>query len=62
MEVFWLVQFIGGCGKFFEGTPDQMYESLCKKLASLPHETQVYCGHEVCVKDSLILGSVSIPC
>jgi hydroxyacylglutathione hydrolase len=38
--------FIGGCGKFFEGTPDQMYESLCKKLASLPHETQVYCGHE----------------
>ncbi len=40
-------QFIGGCGRFFEGTPDQMYESLCVTLASLPPDTRVYCGHEV---------------
>ncbi|KAH7351788.1 hypothetical protein KP509_19G014400 [Ceratopteris richardii] len=43
--------FIGGCGRFFEGTPEQMYYSLCEKLASLPARTQVYCGHEYTVKN-----------
>ncbi|CAI0459263.1 unnamed protein product [Linum tenue] len=39
--------FIAGCGKFFEGTAEQMHQSLCVTLASLPKHTQVYCGHEV---------------
>lgn len=43
--------FIGGCGKFFEGTAEQMYHSLCKKLASLPPSTRVFCGHEYTVKN-----------
>lgn len=34
-----------GCGRLFEGTPDQMYKSL-GHLAALPPETQVYSGHE----------------
>jgi hydroxyacylglutathione hydrolase len=34
-----------GCGRLFEGTPEQMWESL-SKLAALPHETVVYSGHE----------------
>ncbi|MBT9247517.1 hydroxyacylglutathione hydrolase [Gemmobacter fulvus] len=34
-----------GCGRLFEGTPDQMWQSLCK-LAALPPETQVCSGHE----------------
>jgi len=34
-----------GCGRVFEGTPSQMYESLAK-LAALPPETMVYSGHE----------------
>ena len=34
-----------GCGRLFEGTAKQMWESL-KKLRSLPDNTQVYCGHE----------------
>jgi hydroxyacylglutathione hydrolase len=34
-----------GCGRLFEGTPAQMHASLAK-LASLPDETRVYCGHE----------------
>jgi len=38
--------FVAGCGRLFEGTPEMMYESLCKKLAALPGETRVYCGHE----------------
>jgi hydroxyacylglutathione hydrolase len=37
--------FACGCGRLFEGTPRQMVDSL-NKLASLPGETQVYCGHE----------------
>jgi hydroxyacylglutathione hydrolase len=37
--------FCGGCGRLFEGSPQQMYESL-SALASLPAETQIYCGHE----------------
>lgn len=43
--------FIGGCGKFFEGSADQMYQSLCVTLASLPKPTRVYCGHEYTVKN-----------
>lgn len=34
-----------GCGRVFEGTPPQMWESL-SKLAALPPETIVYSGHE----------------
>lgn len=37
--------FTGGCGRIFEGTPDELYHSLCQ-LAELPQETRVYCGHE----------------
>ncbi|KAI3793136.1 hypothetical protein L1987_35750 [Smallanthus sonchifolius] len=43
--------FVAGCGKFFEGTAEQMYESLCVTLASLPKPTRVYCGHEYTVKN-----------
>ncbi|MED6114188.1 Hydroxyacylglutathione hydrolase cytoplasmic [Stylosanthes scabra] len=43
--------FIAGCGRFFEGTAEQMYESLCVTLGSLPKPTQVYCGHEYTVKN-----------
>ncbi|MFT7594129.1 MAG: hydroxyacylglutathione hydrolase [Paracoccaceae bacterium] len=34
-----------GCGRVFEGTPPQMWESL-SKLAALPGDTIVYSGHE----------------
>jgi hydroxyacylglutathione hydrolase len=34
-----------GCGRIFEGTHKEMFNSL-KKLKSLPSETKVYCGHE----------------
>jgi hydroxyacylglutathione hydrolase len=37
--------FACGCGRLFEGTPAQMVDSL-GKLARLPGETRVYCGHE----------------
>jgi len=34
-----------GCGRLFEGTPEQMWRSL-SKLAALPDATRVYCAHE----------------
>ena len=34
-----------GCGRVFEGTIKQMFESL-NKIKSLPGDTKVYCGHE----------------
>ncbi|MFC7332826.1 hydroxyacylglutathione hydrolase [Rhodocista pekingensis] len=37
--------FALGCGRLFEGTPAQMWQSLLK-LRRLPEETAVYCGHE----------------
>ena len=37
--------FSAGCGRIFEGTPTQMNASL-HRLAALPPETRVYCGHE----------------
>lgn len=37
--------FALGCGRLFEAKPPVMYESL-KKLAALPLDTEVYCGHE----------------
>lgn len=43
--------FVAGCGKFFEGTAEQMYQSLCVTLGSLPKPTRVYCGHEYTVKN-----------
>ncbi|TKY73966.1 Hydroxyacylglutathione hydrolase [Spatholobus suberectus] len=43
--------FVAGCGKFFEGTAEQMYQSLCVTLGSLPKPTRVYCGHEYAVKN-----------
>ena len=38
--------FAAGCGRLFEGTPAMMHESLNVKLAALPDDTRVYCGHE----------------
>lgn len=37
--------FAAGCGGLFEGTPEQMHQSL-SRLAALPAETRVYCTHE----------------
>jgi hydroxyacylglutathione hydrolase len=37
--------FAMGCGRLFEGTPEQMFGSL-QRLAQLPSETLVYCAHE----------------
>lgn len=40
--------FSVGCGRMFEGTAEQMHASL-DRLAALPGDTRVYCGHEYTV-------------
>lgn len=42
--------FAGGCGRIFEGTPEQMLHSL-HKLSKLPENTKIYCGHEYTQKN-----------
>ena len=40
-----------GCGRIFEGTHSQMFNSLMK-LKELPQNTKVYCGHEYTKQNS----------
>jgi hydroxyacylglutathione hydrolase len=40
-----------GCGKIFEGTYQEMFESL-NKIKSLPADTKIYCGHEYTLQNS----------
>jgi len=42
--------FAGGCGRLFEGTAEQMTQSL-GKIAALPDNTKVYCAHEYTVSN-----------
>jgi hydroxyacylglutathione hydrolase len=38
--------FSGGCGRLFEGTPEQLDHAINEVIASLPGETLLYCAHE----------------
>jgi len=40
-----------GCGKIFEGTHQEMFNSL-GKIKSLPEDTKIYCGHEYTLQNS----------
>jgi len=57
------VAFVGdslfalGCGRLFEGTPDQMWDSL-QRLAGLPADTVVYCAHEYTASNARFALSV----
>lgn len=42
--------FAGGCGRLFEGTPQQMVTSLTQ-LRALPDQTRVWCAHEYTLKN-----------
>ncbi len=37
--------FGAGCGRIFEGTPEEMYRAL-QRINKLPEDTQIYCAHE----------------
>jgi hydroxyacylglutathione hydrolase len=42
--------FLAGCGRLFEGSPEQMFSAL-QRLKLLPPDTQIYCGHEYTEKN-----------
>lgn len=49
--------FALGCGRLFEGTPEQMWDSL-QRLAALPDDTRVYCAHEYTASNARFALSV----
>lgn len=49
--------FSGGCGRLFEGTPSQMYQSF-KKLNALPEDTLICCAHEYTLSNLTFAVSV----
>lgn len=38
--------FVGGCGRLFEGTAEQLDRALSDVLAALPGDTRLFCAHE----------------
>jgi hydroxyacylglutathione hydrolase len=49
--------FCAGCGRVFEGDPAMMQKSL-DKLASLPGDTKIYCGHEYTAANLVFAAAV----
>lgn len=49
--------FVMGCGRLFEGTAGQMWQSL-QKLKALPAATKVYCAHEYTQNNSRFALSI----
>lgn len=43
--------FVMGCGRVLEGNHEMMWHSLCR-IAGLPPETRIYCGHEYTVANA----------
>lgn len=51
--------FAGGCGRLFDGTASQLYDSLIR-IAALPDDTLIYCAHEYTL-DNLRFGAAVEP-
>lgn len=51
------VLFVMGCGRLFEGSPEQMWASL-RTLAAWPDETVVWCAHEYTASNARFALSV----
>jgi len=43
--------FVAGCGRTFDGTPEEMHNSIMNVLGRLHEDTQVYVGHEYTIKN-----------
>jgi hydroxyacylglutathione hydrolase len=49
--------FAMGCGRLFEGTPEQMFHSLAR-LVALPEDTRLYCAHEYTLSNARFAAHV----
>ncbi|KAK4137889.1 Metallo-hydrolase/oxidoreductase [Trichocladium antarcticum] len=52
--------FHGGCGRFFEGSGEEMHKALNETLAALPDDTRVFPGHEY-TKSNVKFGLSVLP-
>lgn len=52
--------FVGGCGRFFEGTASDMLTNM-DRIASLPAHTVVFCAHEVKITISCFIVNFAVP-
>ncbi|MFN3814571.1 hydroxyacylglutathione hydrolase [Brevundimonas sp.] len=52
--------FALGCGRLFEGTPEQMFDSL-SRLSDLPDETRIWCAHEYTAANARFALSLDEP-
>lgn len=43
--------FLGGCGRLFEGSAEQMYHSLVERILPLPENTRLWPGHEYTIRN-----------
>lgn len=50
--------FAMGCGRLFEGTPAQMWQSLSRLVERLPDDTAIYCAHEYTAANARFAASV----
>ncbi|OAV93915.1 hydroxyacylglutathione hydrolase [Puccinia triticina 1-1 BBBD Race 1] len=50
--------FVAGCGRFFEGTAEEMDQALNQRLGSLPDETITYVGHEYTKSNAVFAKSI----
>jgi len=48
--------FAMGCGRLFEGTPEQMFDSL-QRFAGLPEDMRLYCAHEYTLANARFAAS-----
>jgi hydroxyacylglutathione hydrolase len=49
--------FLAGCGRLFEGTAEQLHQSLLR-IAALPDDTLIYCGHEYTLNNLAFAQSI----
>jgi hydroxyacylglutathione hydrolase len=52
--------FALGCGRLFEGTPEQMFDSLAR-LSALPDDTRIWCAHEYTAANARFVLSLDEP-
>ncbi len=50
--------FLGGCGRLFEGTAEQLFHSLYEKIIPLPEDIHIYPGHEYTVRTRSFCHSI----
>ena len=49
--------FAMGCGRLFEGTAQQMHSNL-QRIAELPEDVRIYCGHEYTLANARFAAQV----